>query len=302
MIDLALKPKNKTAVALGYFDGVHLGHRRVLESARRAAAKNGWQSGVFTFCFSGENPIKGASILSAAERRRRIADCGIDLYYCPTYESFKDLEPEAFVEEVLIGKMNAKAVFTGDNFTFGKGGRGNVALLGELCRARGLTHTVVEMQAEEGTLVSSTRIRALLAAGETAHANRLLGAPYAVTLPVEPGKQIGTSKLGFPTINQRYPAGMLQPREGVYVSSAEVHGVRYPAATGLGARPTVGGDGVTCESFLIGFSGDLYGETVRIELLDYIEPTRKYETLEELRQCIANAAEKSRAYFAQNEK
>lgn len=297
MKDLTAKPNQKTAVALGYFDGVHLGHRRVLQGALDAAAANDWASGAFTFYFDGANPIKGSSILSLEERRRRMETMGINYYYCPGYESFRDLSPEAFVQQVLIEKMNAAAVFTGDNFTFGKGGVGNVELLGELCRANGITHTLVDMQAEDGTLVSSTRIRGLLEAGEIAHANLLLGAPYAVTLPVQPGKQLG-GRLGFPTINQRYPAGMLMPKQGVYISRAEIDGVLYAAATGLGSRPTVEGEDITCESFLIDYTGDLYGKSVRLELHQYLEPTRKYESLEELRLCIARAVTAARQYFA----
>lgn len=297
MKDLTAKPNQKTAVALGYFDGVHLGHRRVLQGALDAAAANGWASGVFTFYFDGANPIKGASILSVAERRRRMDEMGLDYYYCPGYESFRDLSPEAFVQEVLVEKMNAAAVFTGDNFTFGRGGRGNVALLRELCLAKGITHTQVDMQAEDGTLVSSTRIRSLLEAGEIAHANLLLGEPYAVTLPVQPGKQLG-GRLGYPTINQRYPAGMLMPKQGVYISRAEVNGTAYAAATGLGTRPTVKGEDVTCESFLIGYTGDLYGAEVRLELHRYLEPIRRYENLDELQACIARAVDAAREYFA----
>lgn len=298
MKDLITRPERPLAAALGYFDGVHIGHRRVLSAAAAAAAQNGWESGVFTFVFEGANTLKGAGILQTQERRRRMEELGLDYYYCPAYEQFKDFSPEEFVDEVLVQKMHAAAVFTGDNFTFGKGGKGNVALLHRLCEERGISHTVVDMQSEDGTLVSSTRIRQLLEQGETEHANRLLGEPYAVTLPVENGQKIGGGKLGFPTINQVYPTGMLMPRQGVYISAAWVNGVRYAAATGLGTRPTVGGENVTCESFLLDFSGDLYGREVRLELLSYLEPTRRYENLDQLKDCIRRAAAKARAYPA----
>ena len=298
MQDLTTRPEKKTAAALGYFDGVHLGHRRVLGAACDTARANGWQSAVFTFWFDGTPSIKGARVVSAEERRRRIEDCGIDLFYCPEYESFKNLTPEEFVQQVLVEKMNAAAVFTGDNFTFGKGGKGNVQLLSRLCAEAGITHTMVDMQAADGSLVSSTRIRGLLAQGDVAHANRLLGAPYAVSLPVQPGKGIGAEKLGFPTINQIYPAGMLQPAEGVYITAAWVDGVRYAAATGIGSQPTVGGTQVTCESFLVDFSGDLYGKTVRLEFHEYLGPVRRFADIEGLKGCIGDAAQKAKAYFA----
>ena len=150
-------------------------------------------------------------------------------------------------------------------------------------------------------MVSSSRIRQLLAEGETEHANRLLGAPYAVTLPVTQGKKIGGGKLGFPTINQIYPAGMLMPKEGVYISAAWIDGVRYASATGIGTQPTVGGTQITCESFLLDYSGDAYGKQVRLELLSYLEPTRRYENLEQLKACIGRAAQEAKEYFARQD-
>ncbi|MCI6639995.1 MAG: riboflavin biosynthesis protein RibF [Pygmaiobacter massiliensis] len=297
MIDLTEKQQKKTAVALGYFDGVHLGHRKVLAAACEAARQCGLQSAVFTFWFDGVKTIKGERVVSAEERRRRIEHCGIELFYCPEYESFKNLTPEQFVQQVLVEKMNAAAVFTGDNFTFGRGGKGNVQLLGQLCRQVGIEHTIVEMQAADGSLVSSSRIRKLLAQGDIAHANWLLGEAYAVTLPVQAGKGIGSGKLGFPTINQIYPAGLLRPKEGVYLSCAWVDGVRYPAATGIGSQPTVGGTQVTCESYLVGYEGNLYGRPVRLELYEYLEPVQRFENLDQLRRCIADAAQRSVKYF-----
>ena len=299
MLDLVEKPDRPLAVALGYFDGVHLGHRQVLKAAVTAARAGGMDSGVFTFVFGGENPIKGDAILSPAERRRRMAALGLDWYYCPDYDSFCELSCEQFVDEILIGRMHAAAVFCGDNFTFGRGGAGNVALLQTLCGEKGITVTVVPMERWEGSLISSTRIRELLLAGEMEQANQMLGEPYAINQPVVHGKRIGGAKLGFPTINQRYPAGMLLPRSGIYITRATVNRKAYPAATGLGDRPTVGGTDITCESFLIGFDGNLYGDEVRLEFFRYIAPTRRFENLDQLRDCIADAARQSVAYFRQ---
>ena len=139
--------------------------------------------------------------------------------------------------------------------------------------------TVVPMERWGGSLISSTRIRELLLAGEMEQANQMLGEPYAINRPVVHGKRIGGAKLGFPTINQRYPAGMLLPRSGIYITRATVNRKAYPAATGLGDRPTVGGTDITCESFLIGFDGNLYGDEVRLEFFRYIAPTRRFEIL-----------------------
>lgn len=298
MRELEQKPKSRLTVALGYFDGVHLGHRQVLGAAVRAARAQGLQSGVFTFVFGEENPIKGDAILAPEERRRRIGALGLDWYYCPSYDDFCGLSPEQFVDDILLARMNAAAVFCGDNFTFGCGGAGNVALLQSLCAARGIAVTVVPMAQDAGGPVSSTRIRDMLLAGQMEQANRLLGQAYALEEPVAHGRKIGRAKLGFPTINQRYQPGMLLPRSGIYITRAWVGGGAYPAATGLGDRPTVGGADITCESFLIGFDGNLYGDAVRLEFFKYIAPTRKFDTLDELKACISDAARRSREYFA----
>ena len=147
------------------------------------------------------------------------------------------------------------------------------------------------------SIVSSTRIRALLLAGDVTEANRLLAEPYALCEPVVHGMALG-AKLGFPTINQRYRPGMLLPQSGIYITRATIGGKTYAAATGLGDRPTVGGTDITCESFLIGFDGSLYGDDVRLEFFSRIAPVRRFDTLDELRDCIAAAARAAAAYFA----
>ena len=280
----------KLAVALGYFDGVHKGHQKVLKSATEYAKINNCASGVFTFVFGKENTIKGKGVVSARERLVRISKTGIDYYLCPEYDDFKDLTPTEFVTEILIKKMNAVAVFTGDNFTFGRGGAGNVELLTKLCAEKNITHNIVDMQSEDGGLVSSTRIRELITSGEIEKANLLLGERYSVLLPVVKGQGIGEEKLGYPTINQLFEDGMTVPCSGVYISRVTINGAVYPAATGIGSRPTVDGTGVTCESFIIGFTGDLYGSIIKTELVKYLAPTKKFDNLEQLKACIQDAA------------
>ena len=203
------------------------------------------------------------------------------------------------MDEVLIGRMNAAASSGGGQLSpAGRGARGNVPLLRRLCAARGdHRHGGAGWSRWGGRPVSSTGSGELLRAGQVEQANEMLGAPYALVAPVAHGKQIGGAKLGFPTINQRYAAGMLLPRSGVYLTQAVVAGRRYPAATGLGDRPTVNGIDITCESFLIGFDGNLYGDEVRLEFFHYLEPTRRFDSLEGLRDCIADAASRSNALF-----
>lgn len=209
---------NGSAVALGYFDGVHLGHRRVLGAAVEYAAAHGLTPAAFTFSLPGGQSLKGGRILSAGQKHARVAALGITAYMEPPFESFRSLSPEDFVNKILVECFAAKAVFCGDNFTFGAYAAGNVDRLKELCAPLGIAVTIVDMAQYGGQTVSSTRIRAALEEGRIEDANAMLGAPYCIDWPVRHGKGIGTSKLGKPTINQNYPADALQPCTGVYLT------------------------------------------------------------------------------------
>ncbi len=207
-----------SAVALGYFDGVHSGHRAVLGAAVTYAAQHGLTAAAFTFELPGNNSLKGGRILSLAQKHTRVAQLGIAQYWEPSFEEFRALSPEDFVRRVLVDCFHAKAVFCGDNFTFGAYAAGNVALLEQLCAPYGITVDVVPMARYGGQTVSSTRIRAALEEGRLDDANAMLGKPYAIDWAVTHGKGIGSGKLGTPTINQNYPAEALQPCTGVYLT------------------------------------------------------------------------------------
>lgn len=290
-----LETKTGTAVALGYFDGVHLGHREVLAATVYAARKKGLAAALFTFSLPQGGAGKGRAILSESEKRRRVAGMGIERYLCPVFSAFCALSPEQFVEDILVRCFDARQVFCGDNFTFGVHKSGNVALLQTLCVARGIALHIVPMAQYEDAIVSSTRVRRCLAEGEMACANALLGEPYLLDLPVRHGKKIGTT-LGFPTLNQVYPPQMLVPKSGVYLTRTFVGDTWRPSATGLGTRPTVGGGDVTCETFIPAFSGTLYGEAIPVQFLQYYKPTVKFDTLEQLRAYIGDAAEAALRY------
>ena len=287
--------QKKTAVALGYFDGVHLGHRRILRAAADWAAANGCIPAAFTFHF-GEKRTKGADILTLSVRCRRIRSAGAAEILCEEFDAIAALSPEAFVEQILLEKMHAAAVFCGDNFHFGAKAAGNVTLLRSLCAAHGIEVAVFPLEEAGGAPVSATRIRGLLEQGRIEEANALLGEPYAIDLPVQHGRGIGSS-WGYPPINQIFPASMQRPAEGVYITSTELEGVCVPSATGLGSRPTVGGHTVTCESFLCRWQGNAYGTSPRVSFHHYLQPVQKFETVEALAACIEAAAAESCRFF-----
>ncbi len=289
-----------SAVALGYFDGVHLGHRAVIGAAVRDAAANGLTPAVFTFELPEGQTLKGGKILSAAQKHHRIAGLGVEQCMEPPFADFCGLSPEDFVDTILVHCFGARSVFCGDNFTFGARAAGNVALLRQLCASRGIRVQVVEMAQYGGQAVSSTRIRAALEEGRIGDANAMLGAPYAIDWTVVHGKGMGTSKLGTPTINQNYPAGTLQPSCGVYITRIRLDGRWWPSATGIGPRPTVDvkGAAVSCETYVPDFTGNVYGENPVLEFHRYLCPVRKFGSLQELTNLIFDAAARSRAYFA----
>ena len=288
----------RCAAALGFFDGVHLGHRAVIAAADRWAAEHAAETAVFTFDLPLGSRVKaGGRLLSDDEKHRRLASVGVQHCVQPPFEAFRGLSPEQFVDELLVGVCHAKAVFCGDNFTFGKNKAGTARLLVQLCAQRGIEAHILPMAQYEGQPVSSTRIRAALAEGKIEEVNAMLGEDYCIDFPVRHGRQLGRT-LGFPTINQIYPAGMQMPKSGVYITQVMLEdGSLHPGATGLGSRPTVGGEEITCETFLPGFSGQLYGSRVRLRFCRWLKPTVKFDTLAQLTDYVSGAADAALAWF-----
>lgn len=197
-------------VALGYFDGVHLGHRRVLARTVEAARERGCTSAVFTFAPPLDRAVKGRAILTPEEKARRIAAMGVEHYVRPPFEEFCTLSPEAFVHDVLAVRFGAKAVFCGDNFTFGSRKAGNVDMLRRLCAAAGISVEIVPMVQREGAPVSSSRIRACLEAGDVETAGAMLGSLTASTFPYVTASGWGL-RWAFPPSTRSIPIGCCFP-------------------------------------------------------------------------------------------
>ena len=294
---LEVDPSKGTAVAMGFFDGIHIGHRAVIEGAVRWARAHGAAPAVFTFGLPTENKMKGKRLLSTADKHAFIESLGVEHYLCPEFEQIKGMSPEQFVLGI-VRDCHARALFCGENFTFGAKAAGNPALLKKLCAPLGVEVVVVPMAQFEEKPVSSTRIRTALEGGDIPAANAMLGMPYAIRFAVHHGAGLGRT-LGVPTINQIYPAGFQMPRFGIYITRTKIGDQWYPSATGLGTRPTVNADEtkVTCETFIPDFSGDLYGTDPVVEFHVYLSPSKKFETLDQLRDCINHAAQRAKEYF-----
>ena len=298
---LSPAPQGGCALALGYFDGLHIGHRAVVQAAVEWAAQNNAEPALFTFKLPRVNSLKGRRLMSTEDKHAAAAALGVRHYVVPEFEEIKGQTPEEFVRQ-LTEVLGARALFCGDNFTFGAKAAGNVELLLKLCAPRGVQVVVVPMAQYAGSTVSSTRIRQTLEEGDIPAANAMLGQPYAIHFPVQHGKGLG-HRLGVPTINQLYPEGFQMPKQGIYITRVLLDGRWHPAATGLSSRPTVNDDAaqITCETFITDYAGDLYGTQPRLEFYRYISPIRKFETLTELRECIEDAARQAKDYFAQEQ-
>ena len=298
--NISWRNTEKTAVALGYFDGVHIAHQSLINQMCDYAAKNNLEKAVFTFTKSVPLGHKGKDILTKGAKLDVMRSMGIDLYYSPDFLRFSSLTPEEFVKNILIDSMGAKAVFCGENFFFGKNRRGNVRVLKELCEKYDIVFTQAETVCLDGEIVSSTAIRDALAQGDMEKASRMLGRPYGINFEVVHGKKIGRT-IGTPTINQLYPATMCSPKPGVYITCTTVDGKKYPSATGLTNRPTVNGTGYTCETFILGFEGDLYNQNVQVDFHSFLFEARKFDSLQQLGDMIYSSAVKAKEYLEEKE-
>ena len=285
-----------SSLALGAFDGLHRGHMAVI---RRACAPGEGgrrlQPAVFTFSRS---PAGNSAVLTGRDKERLLEDAGVEVLYSLEFSQVKDWEAEAFVEQVLFETCAAQRLCCGEDFRFGRGARGDTALLQTLCDRRGVELTVVPPVKEGGEKVSSTRIRAAVEAGDISLANRLLGRPFGFSLEVIHGNHIGTG-LGTPTINQAIPEGFVLPRFGVYASWCRVGGGYFYGVTNVGVKPTVGSDRVLAETWMPEFQGDLYGKRVRVFLLEFLRPEKKFGSLEELKAAIQTNGEQAKEVAAQ---
>lgn len=279
------------AVALGNFDGLHLGHGELISRAVARARAEGGAALLLSFwphplSVLGQNPPK--LLADRAEKQRLAAALGVDYFLELPFTRELAAEPPAqFVEKILARSLAADLLAVGFNFHFGAGGAGDAAALRALGERFGMETQILPPFELAGELVSSSRIRGLLAAGQMRAANRLLGHEFALTGRVEKGRQLGR-KLGFPTANIAAEPDLQLPAYGVYAAWAEILGERWPAVVNIGLRPTVGDfDVPTVEAHLLGASGDWYGERLRLSFAAEIRAEHKFAGLDELAAQIA---------------
>lgn len=263
----------ETVTALGFFDGVHRGHRALLDATVRLASSLGVKPAVFTFSgtFKGKAPLTDEST-----RLRLLEEAGIEAVFLVDFDAVRSLSPEDFVKNCLQGVCRARAAVCGFNFRFGK----NASATAENLLSLLPSSLIIPAIYESGEVISSSRIRALLKAGAVEEAALLLGRPYSLTGEVLRGKALGKT-WGFPTANMK-PRALL-PAPAVYATEIFIGEKRYPAITDVGTRPTVEGAGETrMETHIPAFSGDLYGKTLSVSFIKRLRDEKKFPSAEAL--------------------
>ena len=294
--------EESTVVTIGKFDGRHKGHQKLLGRMLELKRQKGYRAAVFTFDTAPMAKLSGTDqkvITTNQERRNNMAKMGID--YLVEYPFTRDvvhLSAEAFVREILIGKMNARAMVVGTDCGFGYQRSGNAQVLKELSSRYGYELEVIVKEQDEKRDISSTYIMEELAGGRMEKANKLLGEPYAIHGTVVHGNHVGGPVLGFPTVNIIPPEEKFLPPFGVYVSRVVTEDGIFGGITNIGRKPTVERDcAVGVETYIFGLNKDLYGTDIEVQLLNYERPERKFDSLEQLKEQLKRDKEYGLSYL-----
>lgn len=277
-----------TSIALGFFDGVHIAHQKIITSAIKFAEVNGISPLALTFDKSPLEilcPDKVSYLTSAEQKKELIEGFGAKTEFLTLSKELLSMSPEEFVKEILVDKYKIAYAVCGYNYRFGKNGSGDTDTLTKLGEKYGFTVKVCEKIDLNGESISSSNIRVLIKSGNISVANKLLGHNFAVKGKVCEGKHLG-HKLGFPTANVFFPEKSATPLCGVYQTAVTINGNKFPALTNVGINPTVGGEKMRSETHILDFSEDIYGKEINIEFINFIRKETKFESVELLKKQI----------------
>ena len=284
--------------ALGFFDGVHLGHQALLAECCRLAVAHNCETAAITFEAHPQSlfvKVPPKLINTLQDRNALLLQYGTDhVYAFPVTENIMSTDWRDFLEILL--DCGGAGFVCGEDFHFGHRGEGNAENLKAFCAQRELPCAIVPEQTLDGVRISSTHVRALLEAGKVEEANRFLGHPHVLRGEVVSGRKLGRT-LGVPTANLLIPEGIVCPKHGVYACKALVDGAEYLAVTNVGSRPTVGGHRVTVEPWLLDFEGDLYGKLITLLFYAFLREEKKIDSLDELKAEIQENARQTRKIF-----
>ena len=291
--------KEKTIYALGFFDGVHVGHQALLSACRELADATGALAGAVTFTAHPDTLVSGHSpalINSPEDRKMLLQQHHIDMVLELPFDRTMMQMPWQEFFRLLREHYGAAGFVCGDDFRFGYRGEGDREKLCAACAAENIPCVVVPQQKLDGQVVSSTYIRRLLEAGNMADTVRFLGHAHVLSGTVVSGKQLGRT-IGIPTANLLLPEGVVCPKYGVYACKAIVDCKEFLAVTNIGTRPTVNGDHVTIEAHLLDFAGDLYGKHMTLLFYEFLRPEQKFGSLEQLQAEIQKNIAQTRKIF-----
>lgn len=275
-----------SAVAIGKFDGIHLGHRQLIGKIV-AKKQEGMKAVIFTFNPSPSalfSKVKEKELTSLEEKRKLFESLGVDvLVEFPLSFETAATPKEIFVEDILVKKLNAKFIVAGTDLSFGKNGEGNSAFLKEESKKYDFQVEIIDKISYKGEIISSTLVRKAIVEGDVKKAHFMLGSPYFVQGVVEKGRQIGRT-IGFPTVNIMPPEEKLLPPNGVYKTEVIVDDRIYEAITNVGCKPTVTDDRqVFIESYLYNFTENIYGKKIEVHFLEFMRKERKFDSIEDLK-------------------
>ncbi len=300
-----LPEKSGTAIALGYFDGLHRGHRNVISLAA-AERENGLTPVCFTFSKSPKSVLYGTqsnALMTNEDKIKTLERLGIERTYQADFEKIMNMPAQDFAQKILIDTLKAEKLFCGFNYRYGKNGEGSAETLKSFCESKGITLTVVPATESEGEVVSSTLIRKLIIDGNVKRANELMCSRFGFSSVIEHGKRLGR-ELGTPTINQPLCSELVVPKFGVYASIVTLeNGERFCGVTNIGIKPTVGGNTPLCETWMPQYKGgEIYGQSADVRLLEFIRPEMKFSGIDELKNAIIDNSKTALKIYEQTNK
>lgn len=294
--------KQRRVIALGFFDGVHLGHGALLRRVAEQAHALGALPCAFTFDRSPAAALTGREVpllTGVSDRKQLMGELyGIQEVVVAPFDVMRQMDWRDFVSQYLQGELGAVHVVAGHDFHFGYRGEGTPQRLAEVCARLGMGCDIIPKVELDGLTVSSTYIRSLVGTGDMEQARRFLGHPHTLSGPVVHGHELGRT-MGTPTANLLVPAGIIAPSFGVYASRVFLPDGERLAVTNVGVRPTVSASetAVTVEPWILDYQGDLYGKDVRVEFYARLRPERRFPSVDALRAAILENAEQTRDYF-----
>lgn len=291
--------RNRTIYALGFFDGVHIGHVALLATCRELAKEGECGTGVVTFSGHPDTLVLGNTpklINTLEDRERLLHGFGMEQVVSLPFDRRMQALPWKDFLDMLRREYHAAGFVCGADFRFGAKGAGNAGTLAIYCRREGLSWAVVPEQSLDGIRISSSFIRSRIEDGDMDTAVKFLGHPHVLTGEVIHGRHLG-STLGIPTANLQLPQSLAVPKFGVYLCRCTVEGKSYPAVTNVGTRPTVNGQDITVEPWILDYEGDLYGREIKLEFYGFLRPEQKFPSLQALKEEILRNARQTRDYF-----